>query len=74
MKVYKTDEIKNIAMIGNAGTGKTTLAEAMLFEWSYKTNAGTVEGNNTVCDYFPVEKKYGYSVFSTVFSYSGKVN
>jgi len=38
MKVYKTNEIRNIALIGNAGSGKTTLAEAMLFEsWSYKT-------------------------------------
>jgi len=72
MKVYKTDEIKNIAIIGNAGTGKTTLAEAMLFESGLIKRRGTVEGNNTVCDYFPVEKEYGYSVFSTVFSYEWK--
>jgi len=32
MKVYKTDQVRNITIIGNAGSGKTTLAEAMLFE------------------------------------------
>ncbi len=72
MKVYKTNEIKNIALLGNSGTGKTTLAEAMLFESGIIKRRGTVEGGNTVCDYFPVEKDYGYSVISTVFSYEWK--
>ncbi|HBX44635.1 MAG TPA: elongation factor G, partial [Porphyromonadaceae bacterium] len=72
MKVYKTNEIKNIAIIGNAGSGKTTLAEAMLFESGLIKRRGTVDAKNTVSDYFPVEKEYGYSVFSTVFSYEWK--
>ena len=72
MKVYKTNEIKNIALIGNAGSGKTTLAEAMLFECGLIKRRGTVEGKNTVSDYFPVEKEYGYSVFSTLLSYEWK--
>jgi elongation factor G len=72
MKVYKTNEIKNIALVGNKGSGKTTLAEAMLFECGLIKRRGTVEGKNTVCDYFPVEKEYGYTVFSTVFSYEWK--
>jgi elongation factor G len=72
MKVYKTNEIRNIALIGNAGSGKTTLAEAMLFECGLIKRRGTVDGKNTVSDYFPVEKEYGYSVFSTVFSYEWK--
>ncbi len=72
MKVYKTNEIKNIALLGNSGTGKTTLAEAMLFESGIIKRRGTVEGGNTVSDYFPVEKEYGYSVVSTVFSYEWK--
>ncbi len=67
MKVYQTNEIKNIALLGNKGAGKTTLAEAMLFEGGIIKRRGTVEGKNTVCDYFPVEQEYGYSVFSTVF-------
>ena len=67
MKVYQTNEIKNIALIGSAGSGKTTLAEAMLFESGIIKRRGTVEQKNTVSDYFPVEQEYGYSVFSTVF-------
>lgn len=72
MKVYKTNEIKNIALIGNAGSGKTTLAEAMLYECGLIKRRGTIDGKNTVSDYFPVEKEYGYSVFSTLFSYEWK--
>ena len=72
MKVYKTNEIKNIAIVGNKGSGKTTLAEAMLFECGLIKRRGSVDGKNTVSDYFPVEKEYGYSVFSTVFSYEWK--
>ncbi len=67
MKVYKTNEIKNIALLGSKGSGKTTLAEAMLYECGVIKRRGTVEAGNTVSDYFPVEKEYGSSVFSTVF-------
>ena len=67
MKVYQTNEVKNIALIGSAGSGKTTLAEAMVYEAGIIKRRGTVEGKNTMSDYFPVEQEYGYSVFSTVF-------
>ncbi|MCL1942128.1 MAG: elongation factor G [Candidatus Azobacteroides sp.] len=67
MKVYQSNEIKNISLLGSAGSGKTTLAEAMLFEGGIIKRRGTVDGKNTVSDYFPVEQEYGYSVFSTVF-------
>lgn len=67
MKVYQTNEIKNISLLGGKGSGKTTLAEAMLFECGVIKRRGTVEAGNTVSDYFPVEKEYGSSVFSTVF-------
>ncbi|MDE7376401.1 MAG: elongation factor G [Muribaculaceae bacterium] len=66
MKIYKTNEIKNIALLGGKGSGKTTLAESMLFECGVIKRRGTVEAKNTVSDYFPVEKEYGSSVFSTV--------
>ncbi len=66
MKVYKTKDIRNIALIGSAGSGKTTLAEAILFEAGKIKRRGTVEGKNTVSDYFPVEQEYGYSVFPTI--------
>ena len=67
MKIYKTNEIKNIALLGSKGSGKTTLAESMLFECGVIKRRGTIDQKNTVSDYFPVEKEYGYSVFSTVF-------
>lgn len=67
MRVYQTNEIKNIALLGSAGSGKTTLAESMLFEAGIIKRRGTVEAKNTVSDYFPVEQEYGYSVFPTVF-------
>lgn len=72
MKVYKTNEIKNIALLGSSGSGKTTFAEAILFEGGLIKRRGNVENGNTVCDYFPVEKEYGYSVLSTVFSMEWK--
>ena len=74
MKVYKTNEIKNIALLGSKGAGKTTLTESMLLECGVIKRRGSVEQKNTVSDYFPVEKEYGYSVFSTVFyaEFNGK--
>lgn len=67
MKIYQTNEIKNISLLGSKGSGKTTLAEAMLYECGVIKRRGSVEAKNTVSDYFPVEKEYGYSVFSTIF-------
>ncbi len=67
MKVYDSHEIKNIALLGNDGSGKTTLTEALLFESGLIKRRGRITAKNTVSDYFPVEQDYGYSVFSTVF-------
>ena len=67
MKVYQTNEIKNIALLGNDGSGKTTLTEALLYEAGIINRRGRITQHNTVSDYFPVEHEYGYSVFSTVF-------
>ncbi len=66
MKTYQAHEIKNISLMGAHGSGKTTLIESMLFESGVTKRRGTVEAQNTVSDYFPVEKEYGYSVFPTV--------
>lgn len=67
MKVYNSHEIKNIALLGNDGSGKTTLTETLLFECGQIKRRGRITAKNTVSDYFPVEQDYGYSVFSTVF-------
>lgn len=67
MKVYNSHEIKNIALLGNDGSGKTTLTESLLFHSGQIKRRGRITAKNTVSDYFPVEQDYGYSVFSTVF-------
>ena len=66
MKTYQTDQIKNIALLGNSGSGKTTLAEAMLFIGGVIERRGTIDGKNTVSDYRPIEHENGNSIFSTV--------
>ena len=66
MKTYKTNEIKNVAILGNDGSGKTTLTETMLYDAGIIRRRGRVSQHTTVSDYFPVEHEYGYSVFSTV--------
>ena len=48
MKVYQTNEIKNIALVGSAGSGKTTLAESMLFESGVIKRRGSVEAKNNM--------------------------
>ena len=74
MKTYKTKEIKNIALMGNDGVGKTTLTESLLYESGIIIRRGRITAKNTASDYFPVEQEYGYSVFATVFhtEYNGK--
>jgi elongation factor G len=66
MKVYQANEIKNIALVGGAKSGKTTLAEAMLFEGGTIKRRGSVDDNNTVSDYRDIELDKGQSVVSTI--------
>ena len=66
MKVYKTNELRNIALIGGAKSGKTTLSEAILFEGGVINRRGTIEDKNTVSDYRSIELERQNSVGSTV--------
>jgi elongation factor G len=66
MKVYQTSEIRNIALIGGAKSGKTTLGEAMLFEGGQISRRGSVEDKNTVSDYRPIELERQNSVVASV--------
>jgi len=66
MKVYQTNEIRNIALIGGAKTGKTTLAESMLFEGGVIKRRGSVDEKNTVSDYREIELERQNSVSATV--------
>jgi elongation factor G len=74
MKVYQTQEIRNIALVGGAKSGKTTLSECMLFEGGVINRRGTVEDKNTVSDYREIEIEKQSSIFSTVLyaEYGGK--
>ncbi len=66
MKVYKTTEIRNIALIGGAKSGKTTMAESMLFEGKSINRKGAVEDHNTVSDYKQIELDREHSVHSSL--------
>ena len=65
MKNYTTDKIRNVVLIGGTRSGKTTLAEAMLFEGKVIDRRGSVEGKTTVSDNTEVEQLYQRSIYST---------
>jgi len=66
MKCYEGSEVRNVAILGHSGCGKTTLAEAALFSAGITTRQGRVEDGNTVSDYDPEESKRGVSVGASV--------
>lgn len=63
---FDSNHVKNIVLIGHAGSGKTTLAECMLFEAGLISQRGQVGAGNTVSDYHELEIERGNSVFSTL--------
>ncbi len=62
MKEYAPEKIRNVALIGHSGTGKTSLSEAMLFATGALTRLGKVEDGTTTSDWDPDEQKRGFSV------------
>lgn len=61
---FDTSHVKNIVLLGHAGSGKTSLAECMLFEAGLITRKGSVSEQNTVGDYHELEQERGNSIFS----------
>lgn len=69
---FNTAHIRNVALLGHTGSGKTTFAEAMLFEAKGISRRGTVEEGNTVSDYTDMEHERGNSLFDTLIHASWK--
>src|SRR6188768_2553116 len=66
MATFDTNHVKNIALLGHAGSGKTTLAEALIFEAGLIDRMGKVEDGNTTSDYHELERERGNSIFSSL--------
>ncbi|MEP6595331.1 MAG: elongation factor G [Ginsengibacter sp.] len=64
MPDFDTTHVKNVVLVGHSASGKTTLAESMLFEAGLIHRRGSVEEKNTVSDYTDLEKERGNSIFS----------
>jgi len=66
MKVYDEKHLKNVVLLGAPKSGKTLLAEDMLFEAGITHRRGTIEAKNTVSDFHEIEQERGNSIFATV--------
>ena len=64
MKVYRTDEIRNVVLLGHGGSGKTSLAEAMAYVSGATNRMGKITDGNTISDFDKEEQKREFSLIS----------
>ncbi|MBN1960888.1 MAG: elongation factor G [Deltaproteobacteria bacterium] len=69
MSKYSTEDIRNIAIVGHAGSGKTMLSEAMLCTAGVIKTMGTIERGTTVSDFDPLEKEQQRSLSASIMSF-----
>ncbi|MCH8334825.1 MAG: elongation factor G [Proteobacteria bacterium] len=69
MPNYRTEEIRNITLVGHTGSGKTTLVEALLVKSGKIGEAGTIERGTTTTDHDPLEKEFQHSLDSAIASF-----
>ena len=66
MKVYRTDEIRNVVLLGHGGSGKTSLVEAMAYVSGATNRLGTIDGGNTISDFDKEEQKRKFSTSTSL--------
>ena len=66
MKVYRTDEIRNVVLLGHGGSGKTSLAEAMAYVSGATNRMGKITDGNTISDFDKEEQKREFSISTTL--------
>ncbi len=66
MKVYRTDEIRNVVLLGHGGSGKTSLVEAMLYVSGATNRMGKISDHNTVSDFDKEEQKREFSISTSL--------
>ena len=66
MKVYRTDEIRNVVLLGHGGSGKTSLVEAMAYVSGATSRMGKISDHNTISDFDKEEQKREFSISTTL--------
>ena len=72
MKVYPSDKIRNVVLVGHQGTGKTTVAESMIYNTGALSRLGKVDEGNSVSDYLPEEVKKKISISTSLMAFEHK--